>query len=219
MLVHSFSGNEGEITAEPARSAMLGLPNVALVCPHLFGPAGNPNTCGSPAQLARLNDVIAWMRARYGASLPVFFSGVSGGHGLGATFIGAYPDVVQGASLWCGYHDLAQWYAESVTAGHVYDDLMLQTFGGDPAALPAAYLAQSPKGALSGARNCAVFINDGLLDTEILPHHRQDMCDQLLALPSSAGVICSYIGYPAMGHAVDYAIVAGQINTMRAALG
>jgi len=33
--------------------------------------------------------------------------------GLGPTFMGAYPGVVQGASFWCGYHYLAQWHVES----------------------------------------------------------------------------------------------------------
>ena len=78
VLVHSFSGSELEITVDPALSAMLSIPDAAIVCPHLFGGAGNPNTCGSPAQLAHLNDVINWMQSRYGAGgkRPVFFSGV-----------------------------------------------------------------------------------------------------------------------------------------------
>jgi hypothetical protein len=215
VLVHSFSGVNSEITVDPAKSAMLGLSDTALICPQLFGPAGNPNTCGSPKQLAHLNDVINWMKARYG-NLPVFFSGVSGGGGLGPTFMGAYPGVVKGATFWCGYHDLAQWYNESISAGHVYNQLMDQTFGGPPTgALAETYLEQSPSGVCSGMKNCTVYINDGLLDQDILPHHRQDFRDQLLALPPSANVTCNYIAYPNMGHAIDYSTAAAQIQSMR----
>lgn len=212
--VHSFSGVNTEITVEPAKSNLLSISDCVVICPQLFGPAGQPNTCGSPAQLALLNSIIQQAKSDYGCDT-VLMVGVSGGAGLGPTFIGAYPGVVQGASFWCGYNDLAQWYAESQAAGHVYNQLMDQTFGGGPTgALAATYLAQSPKGVLANAKNCTIFINDGQLDTDIPPHHRTDMRDELLSLPPSAGVACQYIGYPNMGHAIDWPTAVAQLKSL-----
>lgn len=208
--VHAFSSDENEIRSDPAMSALLGIPNALVICPHLFGSAGQPNTCGSPAQLAHMLDVINWAKSTYGIT-DVWMAGISGGAGLGPTFIGAYPGIVSRASFWAGYNDLASWYGESVATGHVYNQLMDQTFGGGPSTHAAAYLAQSPKGTLPGARNCVIYINDGLLDTDIPPHHRQDMRDALLSLPASANVTCNYIAYPGMGHAVDWPIAISQL--------
>lgn len=214
--LHSFSGDETEITVEPARSALLSIPDAVLVGPRLFGPAGGANTCGAPAQLALLKSIIDTALAEYGCSR-VILTGVSGGAGLGATFLGAYPGVASGASLWVGYYSLATWYSESEAAGHIYDDLMRNTFGGAPVgALAAAYLAQSPAGTLSGARNCVVYLNDGLLDAEIPSHHRTDTRDQLVALPASAQVDCRYVAYPNKGHAdvVDYNVLKSQVEAI-----
>lgn len=208
-VAHSFSGNELEITIDPAMTALLSMPNAAIVCPRLFGVAGNPNTCGSPIQLAHMLDVINWMKARYGIS-KVWMAGVSGGAGLGPTFIGAYPGVVSRASFWCGYNDLAAWYGESVAAGHVYNQLMDEAFGGPPTgALAEVYLAQSPKGRLPGAKDCTIYINSGLLDADIPPHHSADMAAELTGLP---GVTCNYITYPSMGHTIDWPAAVAQLQ-------
>lgn len=221
VMVHSFSGVNSEITVDPAKSAMLGLPNAALICPQLFGPAGNPNTCGSPIQLSHLNDVINWMQARYGAGkkLPVFFSGVSGGAGLGPTFIGAYPGVVQGATFWCGYYDLATWWQQSYSASPQtsYFTQMDDAFGGPPTgALAATYKAQSPSGVYQNMKNCTIYINDGRLDKDIDPDaNRVAFANALATLPASSGVTCNYIAYPNMGHAIDYPTAVAQIQAMR----
>jgi hypothetical protein len=92
---------------------------------------------------------------------------------------------------------------------------MDQTFGGGPSgALAATYLAQSPKGVLANAKNCTLFINNGMLDTEIPPHHRSDMRDELTALPAAAGITCNYIEYPNMGHAIDWPTAVAQLKMM-----
>lgn len=213
-VFHSFSGNKDEITIDPALTALLSIPNAVIICPDLFGPAGNPGTCGSPAQLRRALGWIEWAQVRYGiAAGNVWAAGVSGGAGLGPQFIGAYPDVISKASFWCGYFDLAEWYAFSNANGLGYDAYMREAIGGPPTgALAATYRAQSPSGTLGGARNCTIYINDGRLDVSIPPAQRTEMRDALLALPSSAGITCNYIAYPAMGHAVDWAAAVAQLT-------
>jgi dienelactone hydrolase len=198
-------------------SALLSISNTVLVCPRLFGVAGNPNTCGAPAQLALLNAIIQQAKADYGCKT-VILSGLSGGAGLANTFLGAYPGVVQATITWVGYFDLAEWYAFSAANNLGYDTLMSQTFGGGPTgALAAQYRAQSPSGTIAAARNCVVYINDGRLDTQIPPAQRTEMRDAFLALPSSAGITVNYIPYPEMGHAIDWPTHIAQINSAIAA--
>jgi len=219
--VHSFSGDEREITGDAAKSALLAIPDTVVICPRLYGPAGNPNTCGSPAQLALLNNIIQQAIADYGCDT-VLLVGASGGGGVGPTFMGAYPGVSQGASFWCGYYDLATWYQQSIRPsatypnGTSYHTQMDATFGGPPTgALAAVYKSQSPSGVYQNMRDCTIYINDGRLDSDIDPDaNRVAFYNALQTLPVSAHVMPIYIPYPNMGHTIDWPTAVTQLKAM-----
>lgn len=204
MIMHSFSGNETEITVNPALATLATVPNAVIICPHLFGPAGGVNTCGSPAQMAHALDVLDWTEATY--AIPrgnARIAGVSGGGGLTAQFIGTYPDRASKASTWNGYNNFVQWRDESIAAGTVYASLMdttLSPLTGEAEA--EVLLAQSPSAVL-GNITCHLTINDGVLDTDIPSHHRTDM--------AAAVAGCTYIPYQ-LGHGpADWPTIISQL--------
>jgi dipeptidyl aminopeptidase/acylaminoacyl peptidase len=125
--------------------------------------------------------------------------------------LGTWPGLFHGASTWCGPHDLAAWWSESPN----FRASLEACFGGTPAQKPAEYLARSPKGVLSNARDCVVYVNSGQLDTQIAPHHSADAAAQMTGLP---GVDCRYVSYPSMGHAIDWPTAVVQIESMKAAV-
>ena len=200
--VHSWSGTKAECLASP----LLGdINNCVWVCPHFGGQNNYPQAAGHPAQLERIKRVIDRTRLQYPMVERVLFVGASGGMYVSLMFMGAYPGLVYGASLWVGPYDLADWWSQKPQ----YRESLEACFLGTPAQKPADYLARSPKSvSISGVR---LFIHGSPQDTEV-PYAQLEACRDRFETTNNLTFISN-----GNGHVIDYPAAVAELQGMQAA--
>jgi pimeloyl-ACP methyl ester carboxylesterase len=172
--IHAWSSTHEEALGWPQLYAVN---NCVWVCPNFGGFNNHPQGAGHPAQLERIKRVIDKTRAHYVTIKRVILMGYSGGSYVALYFMGKHPEMVDGFSVWVGIHNLAQWWQENTNQRSSIEACL----GGPPAGREAEYLARSPAGVLSSVSGKRGWINSGLLDTEVLPHHPADSYAMLQA--------------------------------------
>jgi len=150
------------------------IPDCVLVGPNFGGPNNHPQGAGHSAQLERIYRVIRQAQLEHRCAR-VILSGYSGGGYVALMFLATYPGLAFGGSLWVFPNDLAAWWAEN--ENHRAD--LEACLGGTPDEVPERYLARSPKGVSATITRRHLFLNSGLQDTDVLPHHQTDARDEL----------------------------------------
>lgn len=199
--LHAWSSNKEECLGWPQLYA---IQNCVWVCPNFGGQNNHPEGAGHPAQMERIKRVIDKARAEYTTIERVILLGYSGGGYVSLMFLGTYPQMVDGFSVWLNIHSLQDWWNEN--PGHRAE--IEACLGGPPAGREEQYLARSPKGVLAGVSGKAGYINSGALDTEVLPHHQAESFNMLAE--KNAVTFRSFDG----GHMFQVDVAVQQINTL-----
>lgn len=171
--IHAWGSNLEECKSWPQ---LYGIHNCVWVCPNLFGPNNHPRGAAHPEQIERIKRVIDTTKARYTTIKRTIVMGYSGGGYLSLMFMGLHPGMVDGFSVWVCINNMQQWWTENTNQRQSIE----ACFGGPPAGREAEYLARSPAGVLQNVHGKRGWVNSGVLDVEVLPHHPADAYAMLL---------------------------------------
>jgi acetyl esterase/lipase len=138
------------------------------IFPNFRGPNRTPDSCGSPAALTDIRDVLDWAFEQFSVDhRRVFLAGVSGGGLMALLAAGTMPSLWTAVSAWASISDLARWHRECTERGLAYTSDMEAVCGGPPGAsfkVDREYRSRSPVDSLWRAHIVPVDINAGIHD-------------------------------------------------------
>jgi hypothetical protein len=204
--LHSWSGVKEEclVGETPGtRHALEAIEDCVWVCPSFGGQNNHPQGAGHPAQLERIKRVIDATRAQYPMIERVILQGLSGGGYVSLMFMGAYPGVVYGASLWVFPYDLADWWTQKPQFRPSLEACM----GGTPAQVPQQYFTRSPMSVnISGVK---LFLNGSDEDVQV-PYYQQVEARDRFS-PTNDVTFRDFPG----GHICQWDVAVAQIRSMQ----